>query len=171
MNRLWAPWRSQYVEAAGKQAAALGDEACFLCSYWGDAAADQAHHVLCRWTHWYAVLNAYPYTNGHLMLVLGRHHEGFVGLHPEESQELGAGLELCESVIRSVYAPDGMNIGVNMGRAAGAGAIGHLHVHLLPRWSGDTNFMTSVGDTRVVPEALDRSYQRLSEALTQRRAS
>ena len=167
MNRLWAPWRSQYVESAAEKT----DAGCFLCTYWGDEANDDAHHVLRRWKHWYAVLNAYPYTNGHLMFVLGRHQEGLVGLHPEESQELGVGLELCESIIRDVYKPHGLNIGVNVGRAAGAGAVGHLHVHLLPRWEGDTNFMTSVGDTRVLPEDLDRSWKRLREALAKREAS
>jgi len=166
MNRLWAPWRSRYVESAARQA----DSGCFLCDYWSDAAGDASHHVLRRWKHWYAVLNAYPYTNGHLMLVLGRHQEGFVGLHPDEGQELAMGLELCEAVIRDVYEPHGLNIGVNVGRAAGAGAVGHLHVHLLPRWEGDTNFMTSVGDTRVLPEDLDRSWQRLQKALARRDA-
>jgi ATP adenylyltransferase len=167
MNRIWAPWRSRYVESAANQK----DAGCFLCDYWGDPAADAAHHVLRRWQHWYAVLNAYPYTNGHLMLVLARHHEGFVGLHPDETAELGSGLEVCEAILREAYQPHGLNVGVNVGRAAGAGAVGHLHVHLLPRWEGDTNFMTTVGDTRVLPEDLEHSWQRLRQALGRRESS
>lgn len=166
MNRLWAPWRSSYVEGA----ASNPEAGCFLCNYWGEAAADDSHHVLRRWKHWYAVLNAYPYTNGHMMLVLGRHQEGFLGLHPEESAEIGPGLEMCEAAIREVYKPHGMNVGVNMGRAGGAGAVGHLHIHLMPRWDGDTNFMTSVGDTRVLPEDLDSSWHRLRAAMQRRGA-
>lgn len=166
MNRLWAPWRSSYVEGV----AGNTEAGCFLCNYWGDASSDASRHVLWRWKHWYAVLNAYPYTNGHLMLALGRHHEGFVGLHPEECAEIAPGLEMCEASIREVYKPDGMNIGVNIGRAAGAGAVGHLHIHLLPRWNGDTNFMTAVGETRVLPEDLDHSWQRLRDAMQRRGA-
>ena len=167
MDRLWAPWRALYVEAA-----ATGDagSSCFLCAYAaGGTEADR--HVLHRWRHWYAVLNAFPYTNGHLMLALARHHEGFSGLEPEEGAELAAALGACEAAVRETYRPHGLNVGVNMGRAAGAGAVGHLHVHLLPRWEGDTNFMTAVGETRVLPEGLDASAARLRAAFARLEAS
>lgn len=159
MDRLWAPWRASFVEqASGKE-----PSRCFLCEY-ASAGSDSQRHILRRWTHWYAVLNAYPYTNGHLMLVLLRHEESFAGLRSDEGAEFARVLGVCEAAVREAYRPHGLNIGVNMGRAAGAGALGHLHVHLLPRWEGDTNFMTAVGETRVVPEAPDRTFARLAEA-------
>jgi len=160
MNRLWAPWRASYVEGAAKDEGSP----CFLCDYWSRPDADGERGIVRRWQHWYAVLNAYPYTNGHLMLVLARHHEGFAGMTPAEAAELPLGLQACESALRSAYAPQGMNLGVNMGRAAGAGAAGHLHIHLVPRWNGDTNFMTAVGETRVLPESLADSARRLRAA-------
>lgn len=163
MRRLFAPWRSQYVEAAGRGEA----EECFLCAY-AAGRGGAAQYVLHRWKHWFATLNAYPYTNGHLMLALMRHHEGFAGLTPEEASELPGALAACETALRQAYAPQGLNVGVNMGRAAGAGALGHLHVHVLPRWNGDTNFMTPVAETRVLPEALDQSRARLVKAFAAR---
>ena len=159
MHRLWAPWRAQYVQGAGGGA----DAACFLCAY-GASGSKDATDVLARWHTWYAVLNAYPYVNGHLMLALVRHHEGFAGLLPAEATELPVALAACEAALRQAYQPDGLNVGVNLGRAAGAGAVGHLHVHLLPRWSGDTNFMTTVAETRVLPEGLEASRAKLRAA-------
>jgi ATP adenylyltransferase len=165
MKRLWAPWRATYVESA-----ATGDSsACFLCDYWNGAGSmaetgDAGRGIVRRWRHWYAVLNAYPYTNGHLMLVLARHHEGFAGLSADEGAELAPCLQQCETALRDAYAPHGLNLGVNMGRAGGAGVVGHLHVHLVPRWNGDTNFMTAVGETRVLPESLEHSQARLAAA-------
>jgi len=163
MHRLWAPWRHAYVSAAASDSSGGAGE-CFLCDY--AAGGDDARHgVVWRGRRWYAVLNAYPYSNGHLMLVLQRHHEGFVGLDPEEAAELAPSLGRCEAAIRHAYAPHGLNIGVNVGRAAGAGAVGHLHVHLVPRWNGDTNFMSTVAETRVLPESLESSYSRLLAAM------
>ena len=159
MRRLWAPWRAQYVQGTGG-----GDgAACFLCAY-GSPAADAERHVLQRWRHWYAVLNAYPYINGHLMLALKRHHEGFAGLDSDEAAELPGALAACEAALRRAYQPHGINVGVNIGRAAGAGVVGHLHVHLMPRWVGDTNFMTSIAEARVLPESLEASRARLVAA-------
>ncbi len=159
MHRLWAPWRCAYVEGS----ASGTSPGCFLCDY-AAAGADAERGIVWRGQAWYAVLNAYPYSNGHLMLVLARHHEGFVGLSRDEGTELAPALERCETALRSAYAPQGLNLGVNMGRVAGAGAVGHLHVHLVPRWNGDTNFMSTIGDTRVLPESLADSYTRLHAA-------
>jgi ATP adenylyltransferase len=161
MRRLWAPWRAQYVQATGGDA-----EACFLCAY-GAGAPDADRLVLRRWQAWYAVLNAYPYINGHLMLALVRHHDSFAGLRPEEASELPGALAACEAALRRAYQPHGMNVGVNLGRAAGAGVIGHLHVHLMPRWTGDTNFMTSIAEVRVLPESLEASHARLVAAFAE----
>jgi len=163
MLRLWAPWRHAYVTAA---ADAGGTTSCFLCDF-PAAGKDAEHGIVWRWQRWYAILNAYPYTNGHLMLVLGRHHEGFVGLDAAEAAELAPALGLCEAAVRAAYAPHGMNLGVNVGRVAGAGAVGHLHVHLVPRWNGDTNFMSTTAETRVLPESLASSFTRLTAAFEQ----
>ena len=115
MRKLWAPWRNAYVSGVGD-----GGGGCFLCEF--PAAGDDAKHgILWRGRRWYALLNAYPYTNGHLMLVLGRHHEGFDGLDPEEAAELAPALARCEAAMRTAYAPHGINVGVNLGRAAGSG--------------------------------------------------
>jgi ATP adenylyltransferase len=159
MHRLWAPWRQAYVT----QAAAGGGGDCFLCTF-PRAGDDTRHGIVWRGRRWYAILNAYPYTSGHLMLVLDRHHEGFMGLDAEEALELAPALSRCEAALRRAYSPEGLNVGVNMGRPAGAGAVGHLHVHLVPRWNGDTNFMTSVAETRVLPEDSSTTFQRLRGA-------
>jgi len=161
MLRLWAPWRRSYVESAEGRAGESGT--CFLCAFPAENR-DVERGILWRWRHWYALLNAYPYTNGHVMLVLCRHHEGFCGLEPQEAAELAPALQQCEGAIRDAYRPEGLNLGVNLGRSAGAGAVGHLHIHIVPRWNGDTNFMTAVGDTRVLPESLTSSYARLHAA-------
>ncbi len=162
MHRLWAPWRQAYVSGV----ADTSGETCFLCALTAPGD-DSARGVLWRWKYWYAVLNAYPYTNGHLMLVLARHHEGFLGLEVPEGAEMPIALQHCEEALRAAYAPHGLNVGVNLGRAAGAGALGHLHIHMLPRWQGDTNFMTSVGEARVLPESLSSSRERLHAAFAQ----
>jgi ATP adenylyltransferase len=159
MHRLWAPWRHAYVSGGSE----TGGEACFLCEL-ARPGEDAERGILWRWECWYAVLNAFPYTNGHLMLVLGRHQESFIGLAPQEGAELPAALQQCEAALRAVYSPHGLNVGVNLGRAAGAGAVGHLHIHVLPRWHGDTNFMTSIGEARVLPESLESSRARLHDA-------
>jgi ATP adenylyltransferase len=166
MHRLWAPWRHAYVSAAAGSGAGAGGEACFLCEAPG-AGDDAGRGIVWRWKSWYAIQNAYPYTNGHLMLALYRHHEGFTGLEPGESAELAPALAVCEAAVRAAYAPGGLNLGVNLGRVAGAGAVGHLHVHLVPRWNGDTNFMTTTAETRVLPEDLASSYGRLRTAFEQ----
>ena len=162
MHRLWAPWRTAYVEAAGK-AGENDAGGCFLCEY-AEPGADAERHVVRRWPRWYALLNAYPYTNGHLMLALARHRESLCDLEVDEAAGLPAALASCERALRAAYDPHGINFGINMGRAAGAGAAGHLHIHLVPRWHGDTNFMSSVSDTRVLPESLEHSYERLQTA-------
>lgn len=158
MSRLWAPWRRAYVESAAGTPAG-----CFLCDF-PRAGDDAGHGIVWRWAHWYAILNAYPYSSGHLMLVLGRHAEGFQDLQAAEQSGLAPALRDCEAALRRAYEPHGLNVGVNVGRAAGAGAVGHLHIHFVPRWNGDTNFMSTVAETRVLPESLESSYERLRRA-------
>jgi ATP adenylyltransferase len=111
--------------------------------------------------HSYVILNLYPYNNGHLMVVPYRHVASFGELSREELHEIMELVQLTEGVLRDVYAPDGLNVGVNLGKPAGAGVVGHLHVHVVPRWNGDTNFMTTIGESRVLPEDLSQSAARL----------
>ncbi len=162
MHRLWAPWRTAYVEAAGR-AESEASGSCFLCEY-AETGDDAERHIVRRWPRWFALLNAYPYTNGHLMLALARHRESLCDLDVEEAAGLAGALASCERALRAAYQPHGINFGINMGRAAGAGAAGHLHIHLVPRWHGDTNFMSATADTRVLPESLADSFARLQRA-------
>jgi len=126
---------------------------------------DPGRLVLARRRHAFLMLNAFPYNSGHLMVAVGRHSETLRGLTAAERRDLWDLAALGESLIAEVYHPDGMNVGANLGRTAGAGIEGHLHVHLVPRWKGDTNFMVTVGNAKVVPEDLDESYRRLSQAM------
>jgi ATP adenylyltransferase len=133
------------------------------------AAADPAHDreqfVLERGRHWFVVINRYPYTTGHLMVVSRRHVEKVSEFEGGEGAEMVQLLARCEAAIHRAYGPDGINLGANLGRSAGAGIVGHFHMHMVPRWHGDTNFMSAVGETRVVSEDLRETYERLGRAL------
>ncbi len=120
--------------------------------------------IILRGKLWYVILNLYPYTNGHLMVVCNRHVENFGDLTAAEKDELMELLARSETAIRKAYHPHGINVGANLGKSAGAGIEGHLHVHLVPRWHGDANFMTAVGETRVVSEDLRDTYRKIKEA-------
>ena len=152
MDRLWAPWRLSYVTATPTQ---NGD--CIFC----DAVARDADLLLHRGTHSFVVLNLYPYNNGHLMVVPNRHLSALEALTPDEQVELMQLTRLSEMALGEAYRPHGINVGINLGKAAGAGIENHLHIHLVPRWSGDTNFMTAVAGTRVLPEELAETVARL----------
>jgi ATP adenylyltransferase len=117
--------------------------------------------ILARGKHWFVILNTFPYTNGHVMIVANRHIGSLGDITPEEGTELVGYLALCEKALEEAYHPDGMNIGVNRGASGGAGVIGHIHFHVVPRWTGDTNFMTSLAETRVVSEELEASFNKL----------
>jgi len=154
VKRLWAPWRMSYV--AGSRAAS----GCVLC----EAAAapdDRKVLVLARRPRAFLVLNAYPYAAGHLMAVVNRH----VGpLAEATAAEVAGVMELVSfaiAILGAEYGPEGFNVGLNQGRVAGAGITDHLHVHVVPRWNGDTNFMSVLGDVRVLPEALETTWERL----------
>jgi ATP adenylyltransferase len=159
LDRLWADWRSAYV--SGQVAA--GDGGCVLCRLVG-ARDDRAALVLERTDRTITVMNLYPYGSGHLMTAPVRHVADFVDLDDAELVALAHAQVRALRAIRAAYAPDGVNVGANLGRAAGAGLPDHLHVHLLPRWTGDTSFVTSVAETRVLPESLRAGYDKLSAA-------
>ena len=181
--RLWAPWRMGYIRAAhaaagsaggsrgGRRPAAGGATAaaragCLFCRVSRAAeAADRDNLVLARSPRALLMLNRFPYNAGHLMVAVRRHAARFQDLTPDEAAELVALTALAERALGAEYRPDGMNYGLNVGRVAGAGFPGHLHMHLVPRWDGDTNFMPAVAGTRVLPESLEQTWQRLSDAL------
>ncbi len=160
-NNLWAPWRFDYVSRVPDQP----ESACFLC----DAAArpDQSEMrlVLHRDDRGMLLLNRYPYTNGHLLATVADHLPDLPNLSPGQRAGLMELTVLGEEVLRACYNPHGINIGINIGRCAGAGLPGHLHAHIVPRWNGDTNFMDVVGQVRVIPQALERVYADLRNTL------
>lgn len=158
MNRLWTPWRREYVTAAGKDASG-----CIFC----DALANDtdASLIVFRGATCFVILNLYPYNSGHLMVVPRRHVGRLAGLSPEETTELMGLTRVVEMALQELYQPHGFNMGLNLGKPAGAGVLDHLHMHVVPRWNGDTNFMTVVGDTRVLPEDLASTAERLRPIL------
>jgi Diadenosine tetraphosphate (Ap4A) hydrolase and other HIT family hydrolases len=173
MERLWAPWRLAYVAGdKGKKAtpaAPAGAAGCVFCDRPAMGPAHDAESgILTRGEACYAILNAYPYNNGHLMVIPYRHIASPAELTPEEGSEMMALCAFLTDVLKEAYGPDGYNIGMNVGSAAGAGIAAHLHLHIVPRWSGDTNFMPVVGGVKVMPETLEQTYTRLQTILEAR---
>ena len=163
--RLWAPWRGEYIEAAVRPRKRAGKaEPCLFCRV-GAARKDRENFVIARGAKAFAMLNRYPYNPGHLMVAAYRHAGSFSELTAEESAAIVELIALAERALGAEYRPSGMNYGVNTGRSAGAGVLGHLHVHLVPRWEGDTNFMPVIGETKVLPESLERTWARLAKAM------
>jgi ATP adenylyltransferase len=161
LDRLWAGWRAEYIEGvAGRPDSRQGE--CLFCALADGDAEDGM--VLARNDRAFAVMNAYPYTSGHLMVVPVRHAGTLAALTRAEAASVMALTQDATEAIDAAYHPEGMNVGVNIGRAGGAGIPGHLHLHALPRWSGDTNFMTAVAEVRVLPESLRTSYDKLRAA-------
>jgi ATP adenylyltransferase len=161
MDYLWTPWRYAYITAASKNEGK--PEGCIFCEL--PKLADEGAKIVYRGKHCFIILNSFPYTSGHVMVVPFAHLDELQKLPEAAAQELIALTQKMESVLRKVYSPDGINLGMNIGRAAGAGVVGHVHMHVLPRWVGDTNFMTVVGESRVLPEALEVTYERLRGAM------
>ena len=148
-----------YVSAAGTP-----DSGCVFCAALA-AGDDRRALILHRGSGAFLILNAYPYASGHLMSVVTRHVGGVEEASAEELSEAMLLVQTGVRALRTAYKPDGFNVGLNQGRVAGAGVLGHLHVHVVPRWNGDANFMPIIADTRVLPEALDATYDRLKAAL------
>jgi ATP adenylyltransferase len=156
MDFLFTPWRYAYVTAAAKP----GE--CVFCAIL-QAKNDDQNLVVYRGDHCFVILNAFPYTSGHTMVVPYEHVDELQKLTTPAAQEMIALTQKLEGVLRSLYHPDGLNLGMNLGKAAGAGVAGHIHMHILPRWIADVNFMTSVSETRVLPEDLQTTYERICE--------
>jgi ATP adenylyltransferase len=158
MDYLWTPWRYAYVTNAEK---ASGCIFCDLPKLGDDAKA----HIVHRGEYCYIVLNTYPYTPGHVMIVPFVHLDELRKLPIAAAHEMINLAQRMETVLRQLYVPDGINLGMNIGKAAGAGVAGHIHMHVLPRWVADANFMSAIGETRVLPETLETTYERVKRAL------
>jgi ATP adenylyltransferase len=156
VERLWSPWRHDYIVKAG----ANSSSTCVLCDA-QKTATDEESFILHRASHNFVILNLYPYISGHLMIAPYEHLADLDSAAKESTDEMMDLIKLSQTALRDVYRPDGFNIGMNLGRAGGAGVAGHFHMHVMPRWVGDTNFMTTVGETRVLSEDLSTTYQKL----------
>ena len=163
IDRWWAGWRSAYI-AEVSDAEARERRGSPFAAMLAEAASDREAYILARRPEVFAVLNAYPYSTGHLLILPNREVGRLDELTPSEFSALWELVRDAVTAIETVYDPEGVNVGMNLGEAAGAGIPSHLHVHCLPRWAGDTNFMTSVAETRVLPEPLDVTWERLREA-------
>ena len=159
MDRLWSPWRYDYINAGSNKE--NGQPGCVFCSLQEEPANDERDFVLHRAAHNYIVLNIYPYISGHLLIVPYAHLGELDAAPKVVTDELMDLTKRCQMALRETYRPDGFNLGMNLGRAAGAGVADHIHLHIMPRWIGDTNFMTTVGETRVHPEDLTTTYRKL----------
>lgn len=157
MDYLWTPWRYAYVSTAEKVSG------CIFCEL--PKLEDQKALIVYRGLHCFVILNSFPYSPGHAMIVPFAHLDQIQRLPRETAHEMMDLSQKMEGVLRQLYNPDGINLGMNIGKAAGAGVAGHVHMHILPRWVADANFMSVVGETRVLPESLETSYQRLKAAL------
>jgi ATP adenylyltransferase len=152
MEHLWSPWRLAYITGSGQTTG------CVFCDAVSSADADL---VVFRGTTCFIILNLFPYNSGHLMVVPNRHVASLADATPDELNELIALTRRSEIALTEAYEPHGMNMGINLGKPAGAGVLGHVHMHVVPRWNGDTNFMTIVGQTRVLPEELPATASKL----------
>jgi len=164
MDHLWSPWRYQYVSSAG--AVPSGKDFCLFCRVAAGAHEDATNLVVFRGECCFVLLNRYPYSSGHLMIAPYAHVPTLEETEIRTLEEMMRLAQRCEAALRQVYRPDGMNFGLNIGQAAGAGIAGHIHLHGLPRWLGDTSFMTTVGETRALPEDLETTRQKLTSALS-----
>jgi ATP adenylyltransferase len=162
MDRMWSPWRSEYVsEAAGR----TPSDGASIFTTLLDENEDAENLILWRGEEVFVIMNLYPYNNGHLLIVPYREVEAYTALTGAEQAAIAATIDRCIKWLQTALDPEGVNVGMNLGRAAGAGIPEHLHVHVVPRWDGDTNFMSTTAETRVLPEDLSTTYERLRAAV------
>jgi ATP adenylyltransferase len=166
MDRLWAPWRMKYIDGMKPNGT---PNACFLCAA-RDGTDDRKSLVFMRRPHAFAVLNHYPYNNGHTLIVPSAHKGMMEELTDDEMLGLMTLARDVITVYKGFFRPDGFNVGLNFGRAAGAGLPEHMHLHIVPRWSGDTNFMPVLADTKVIPQSLEDLYDRIVAAVAKAKA-
>jgi ATP adenylyltransferase len=157
MDNLWAPWRIDYILSKKPPG-------CIFCDKPAEDR-DTENYILYRGKYHFIILNAFPYNNGHMMVVPYRHTASLAGWEAQEQQEMMQLADLCVQLLKTTMRPDGFNLGINMGLVGGAGVADHIHLHIVPRWNGDTNFMPVLSDNRVISEALSATYAKLKEAL------
>ncbi len=160
MDRLWTPWRYKYISATKETSG------CIFCDKPAEGN-DEANYIVCRGEYNYVILNAFPYTSGHVMVVPFEHIATPEFAREETLLEMMLLVRRSIVCLRTAYRPDGVNLGMNIGESAGAGVAGHIHMHVLPRWTGDANFMTTVAETRVIPEELPETYRKLKAAFAE----
>jgi len=156
LDQLFAPWRMAYIDTAKRQ------EGCIFCDF-PKENKDRDRLILARGEKVFVILNAFPYNPGHLMVAPYRHEGEYEQLNEEEFNEMHRYGQRCVEVLKKVMNPQGFNMGINIGKAAGAGFAGHVHLHIVPRWNGDTNFMPVTGETRVLPETLNQTWEKLKK--------
>jgi len=160
VDRLWTPWRMAYIKGDERH------ESCIFCDFPSqDDANDEGNLIVARGDMAFVILNKFPYNTGHVMVAPYRHTGEWETLTPDELAEIGRWSQRCIEALKATMGPQGFNVGVNQGIPAGAGIADHVHLHVVPRWGGDTNFMTTVGDTKVLPEALETTYSKLKPLL------
>ena len=162
MDILWNPWRYAYIKSSEKNATA-DNGGCVFCGILKNSASDEEKYILHRAEFNFVILNIYPYISGHLMIVPFEHLADLDTAAKKTTDELMDLTKHCQTILREVYQPNGFNIGINQGKAAGAGVAEHFHQHIMPRWIGDANFMTTVGETRTIPEDLRTTYEKLKD--------
>ncbi|MEO0074977.1 MAG: HIT domain-containing protein [candidate division WOR-3 bacterium] len=163
MKQLWAPWRIQYIKQSNQKEKKNKRKECFLCLRKIDG--DSQNLVLKRGKYAFVIMNRFPYNAGHLLIAPYRHTGVLESIKPIEAQEMFDLLQRCIRGLKKLYRPDGFNIGLNLGLVAGAGAPDHLHIHLIPRWCGDTNFMPLISDIKVINQELQTMYQELKKVI------
>lgn len=162
MDILWSPWRYDYIKSA-ENSSTVKSSGCVFCDILKSPASDEEKFILHRAGFNFVILNIYPYISGHLMVVTFEHLADLDKTSKESTDELMDLTKKCQTILREVYEPHGMNVGMNFGKAAGAGVAEHFHLHILPRWIGDANFMTAIGETRTIPESLQTTYDKLKD--------
>jgi ATP adenylyltransferase len=158
MDRIWAPWRSKYILNADQE------DGCILCNRIKNDADDQ-HYILFRGKRAFIIMNIFPYNNGHLMVAPYKHTGKLEELDADDGRELILATSLGVQALRKAFHPDGFNVGMNIGRVAGAGIADHVHMHIVPRWSGDTNFMPVLADTKILSVSLDEAYRLIKRCI------
>jgi ATP adenylyltransferase len=166
MERMWSPWRSQHIDRMSTAPIRDDDEQSLFARLAAEDR-DEENLILWRGEHVFVLMNLYPYNNGHLLIIPFREVADYEDLTTDEQLAIAQTTERCIRWLRAALHPEGFNVGMNLGRAAGAGLPRHLHVHVVPRWSADTNFMATVGDTKVIPEALRQTYAKLRAAVAE----
>lgn len=160
MDVLWSPWRYAYIKS-DKSVTNADSSGCVFCDILKNSANDKENFILHRAEFNFVILNIYPYITGHVMVVPFEHLADLDQASKQSTDELMDLSKQTQSILKEVYKPQGINLGMNMGKAAGAGVAEHFHLHILPRWVGDANFMTAIGETRTIPESLDTTYEKL----------